>query len=113
MDLSAFRIVQEALTNSLKHAGASHAKVVVHYRDDELELEVTDDGAGNGNGGGSGQGIIGMRERFALYGGVLESGKKVGGGYVVRAQLPLESNQPRALASWLPMTRSLCGPASG
>jgi signal transduction histidine kinase len=94
VDLSAYRIVQEALTNTLKHAGASHAKVVVHYRDDELELEVTDDGAGNGNGGGSGQGMIGMRERVALYGGILESGKKVGGGYVVQARLPFDSNQP-------------------
>ena len=94
VDLSAYRIVQEALTNTLKHAGASHAKVVVHYRDDELELEVTDDGSGNGDGGGSGQGMIGMRERVALYGGVLESGRKAGGGYVVRALLPLESNQP-------------------
>jgi signal transduction histidine kinase len=94
VDLSAYRIVQEALTNTLKHAGASHAKVVVHYRDDELELEVTDDGAGNGNGGGSGQGMIGMRERVALYGGVLETGNKVGGGYVVQARLPLDANQP-------------------
>jgi signal transduction histidine kinase len=94
VDLSAYRIVQEALTNTLKHAGASHTKVVVHYRDDELELEVTDDGGGNGNGGGSGQGMIGMRERVALYGGVLEGGKKVSGGYVVRARLPLDSNQP-------------------
>jgi signal transduction histidine kinase len=94
VDLSAYRIVQEALTNTLKHAGPSHAKVVVHYRDDELEVEVTDDGAGNGNGGGSGQGMIGMRERVVLYGGILESGKKVGGGYVVRARLPLNSNPP-------------------
>ena len=94
VDLSAYRIVQEALTNTLKHAGASHAKVVVHYRDDELELEVIDDGSGNGDGGGSGQGMIGMRERVALYGGVLESGKKVGGGYVVQARLPFDSNQP-------------------
>jgi signal transduction histidine kinase len=94
VDLSAYRIVQEALTNTLKHAGASHAKVVVHYRDDELVLEITDDGAGNGNGGGSGQGMIGMRERVALYGGILESGKKVGGGYVVQARLPFDSNQP-------------------
>jgi signal transduction histidine kinase len=80
--------------DALKHAGASHAKVVVHYRDDELDLEVTDDGSGNGNGGGSGQGMIGMRERLALYGGVLESGRKAGGGYVIRARLPLDSNQP-------------------
>ena len=94
VDLSAYRIVQEALTNILKHAGPSRAEVVIHYRDDEVEVEVTDDGAGNGKGGGSKQGLIGMRERVALYGGVLESGKRAGGGYVVRALLPLESNQP-------------------
>ena len=94
VDLSAYRIVQEALTNILKHAGPSHAEVVIRYRDDEVEVEVTDDGVGKGNGDGSGQGMIGMRERVALYGGVLESGKKVGSGYVVRARLPLDSNQP-------------------
>jgi signal transduction histidine kinase len=94
VDLSAYRIVQEALTNTLKHAGPSHAEVVIRYRDDEVEVEVTDDGAGNGKGGGSKQGLIGMRERVALYGGVLESGKKAGGGYIVRARLPLESNHP-------------------
>ncbi|MBA2715039.1 MAG: hypothetical protein H0U55_15985 [Rubrobacteraceae bacterium] len=94
VDLSAYRIVQEALTNTLKHAGPSHAEVVIHYREDEVEVEVTDDGAGNGNGDGSGQGVIGMRERAALYGGVLESGKKTGGGYVVRARLPLDSDRP-------------------
>ena len=94
VDLSAYRIVQEALTNTLKHAGPSHAEVVIHYRDDELEVEVADDGAGHGNGEGSKQGMIGMKERAALYGGVLESGRKVGGGYVVRARLPLDSNRP-------------------
>jgi signal transduction histidine kinase len=94
VDLSAYRIVQEALTNTLKHAGPSHAEVVIRHRDDEVEVEVTDDGAGNGKGGGSKQGLIGMRERVALYGGVLESGKKAGGGYVVRARLPLYPNLP-------------------
>jgi signal transduction histidine kinase len=94
VDLSAYRIVQEALTNTLKHAGPSHAKVVIHYQDDEVEVKVTDDGAGNGKGGGSQQGMIGMRERVVLYGGVLESGKKAGGGYEVRALLPLDSNRP-------------------
>ena len=94
VDLAAYRIVQEALTNTLKHAGPSRANVVIHYRDDELEVEITDDGAGNGKDGGSGQGLLGMRERVALYGGILESSKKVGGGYIVRARLPLDSNQP-------------------
>jgi len=94
VDLSAYRIVQEALTNTLKHAGPAHAEVVIRYRDDELEVEVTDDGVGNGKDGGSKQGLIGMRERVTLYGGVLESGKKAGGGYVVRARLPLDPNRP-------------------
>ncbi|MDQ5819466.1 MAG: histidine kinase, partial [Actinomycetota bacterium] len=72
VDLSAYRIVQEALTNTLKHAGPARARVTVRYRDDEAELEVVDDGAGTGKGGGSGHGLIGMRERAALYGGVFE-----------------------------------------
>jgi len=94
VDLSAYRIVQEALTNALKHAEPSHAQVVIHYRADELELEITDDGTGNGKGGGAGQGLIGMRERVTLYGGVFESGRRESGGYSVRARLPLDSNRP-------------------
>jgi len=94
VDLSAYRIVQEALTNTLKHAGPSRAKVMIHYRDEELELEISDDGPGTGGSGGAGQGLVGMRERVALYGGVLESGKKVDGGYLVRARLPLDSDRP-------------------
>ncbi len=89
VDLSAYRIVQEALTNVLKHAGPAQARVTVRYLDDEIELVVIDDGAGTGKGGGSGHGLIGMRERAALYGGTLESGKREGGGYFVRARLPL------------------------
>ncbi len=94
VDLSAYRIVQEALTNALKHAGPARARVEIHYGDDEVELEVTDDGPGTGRGGGAGQGLVGMRERVALYGGVLESGKRDGGGYLVRAKLPLDSDRP-------------------
>ena len=89
VDLSAYRIVQEALTNTLKHAGPAQVRVSVRYHDDEIELEVLDDGAGTGKGGGSGQGLIGMRERAALYGGTLKSGKREGGGYYVHARLPL------------------------
>jgi signal transduction histidine kinase len=89
VDLSAFRIVQEALTNTLKHAGPAQARVSVRYRDDEIELEVLDDGTGTGRGGGSGHGLIGMRERAALYGGTLKSGKREGGGYFACARLPL------------------------
>ena len=94
IDLSAYRIVQEALTNTLKHAGPAHAEVVVRYGPDELELEIADDGAGTGAGDGAGQGLVGMRERVAVYGGVLESGRQRGGGYRVRARLPLEPTGP-------------------
>ena len=94
IDLSAYRIVQEALTNALKHAGPAHAQVVVRYGVDELELEIADDGAGGGDGDVPGHGLVGMRERVALYGGVLESGRRRGGGYRVRARLPLEPTGP-------------------
>jgi signal transduction histidine kinase len=89
VDVSAYRIVQEALTNTLKHAGPAHARVVVRYDDDGVELEIADDGAGNGNGGGSGHGLAGIRERVGIYGGRLESGPRTGGGFLVRARLPL------------------------
>ena len=93
VDLSAYRIVQEALTNTLKHAGPARAQVTIRYRTDEVELEITDDGAGTGKGGGAGQGLMGMRERVAIYGGFLESGRQ-NGGYLVRARLPLDANRP-------------------
>lgn len=93
VDLSAYRIVQEALTNALKHAGPARADVVVRYSDDGVELEIADDGPGTGKGGGSGHGLVGMRERVALYGGTLESGKQDGGGYFVRARLPLDPDR--------------------
>lgn len=91
VDLSAYRIVQEALTNTLKHAGPARAVVTVRYRNDEVELEVTDDGPGTGEVGGSGHGLIGMSERATLYGGAFDSGKREGGGYLVRARLSLGS----------------------
>jgi signal transduction histidine kinase len=88
LDLSAYRIVQEALTNAIKHAGASAAEVRVRRTADEVELEVVDDGAGP-SGNGRGQGLIGMRERASLLGGEVEAGPKPGGGFRVRAKLPL------------------------
>ncbi len=93
VDLSAYRIVQEGLTNALKHAGPARARVLVRYTPVGLELEVSDDGEGRGNGGseGSGQGLVGMRERVALYGGELSTGRGEDGGYVVHAHLPLGS----------------------
>jgi signal transduction histidine kinase len=91
VDLSAYRIVQEALTNALKHAGPAHARVLLRYRADDLELEIADDGPGTGDGSGSGHGLIGMRERVSVYGGELQAGRRPGGGYALRARLPLGS----------------------
>jgi signal transduction histidine kinase len=89
VDLSAYRIVQEALTNALKHAGSAHATVVVRYERGAVEVEVSDDGDGSGAGAGAGHGLIGMRERVALWGGELEAGRRVGGGFEIRARLPV------------------------
>jgi len=90
VDLSAYRIVQEALTNTLRHAGDARARVGVRYSPSALELEIVDDGAGApAKVNGSGHGLIGMRERTALYGGRLDAGPRPGGGYCVRARLPL------------------------
>ncbi|HZU76295.1 MAG TPA: sensor histidine kinase [Dehalococcoidia bacterium] len=87
VELSAYRIVQEALTNVLKHARASRADVLLRYGDRLLELAVTDDGIG-ALANGSGHGLIGMRERAALYGGTLTAGRQPSGGFAVAAQLP-------------------------
>jgi signal transduction histidine kinase len=95
VDLAAFRLVQEALTNTLKHAGPqARAWVRIQYADRQLEIEVEDDGrglvAGLGRPGGNGHGLVGMRERVALYGGDLRIGPRSGGGFEVRARFPLE-----------------------
>ena len=92
VDVSAYRVVQEALTNTLKHAGPTRAEVVVRYLEDGLELEVCDDGRRNApapspNGGG--HGLIGMRERVLLYGGEFEAGPRGGAGFRIRAWFPL------------------------
>jgi signal transduction histidine kinase len=89
VDLSAYRIVQEALTNALKHAGPARARVVVRYGADAVELEVSDDGAGVSGAPGTGHGLVGMRERVALYGGDLQAGQRREGGWALRARLPL------------------------
>jgi signal transduction histidine kinase len=90
VDLSAYRIVQEALTNVLKHADARHAQVLVCYHPGELELEVSDDGHGPVAAAAGGHGLVGMRERVALYGGILEAGRRDGGGYRLHARLRFE-----------------------
>jgi signal transduction histidine kinase len=91
VDLCAYRIVQEALTNALKHAGPARADVLLRYAPTGLDIEVRDDGRGrmSANGNGSGHGLIGMRERVALYGGELHTGPRPEGGFEVRAHLPL------------------------
>jgi len=89
IDLTAYRLVQEGLTNTLKHARAQRAEVVVRYEDGYVELTVSDDGQGGGSGGGSGHGLVGMRERVSVYGGELEAGRRAGGGFRLRARLPV------------------------
>jgi signal transduction histidine kinase len=89
IDLSAYRIVQEGLTNALKHAHASRADVVVRYARDELQIEVRDDGGGAAAGDGLGHGLIGVRERVKIYGGEMSAGSVNGGGFVLSTRLPL------------------------
>ena len=94
VDVSAYRVVQEALTNALKHAGPARAHVLVRYADTGVEVQVNDDGRGiasdleGGNATGSGQGLVGMRERVALFGGELQAGPRSGGGFAVTARFP-------------------------
>jgi signal transduction histidine kinase len=89
VDLAVYRIVQEALTNTLKHAGPAHARVTIRYAVADLELEIADDGAAAGGPADrTGHGLIGMRERVALHHGSLTTGALPGGGYAVTARLP-------------------------
>ena len=90
VDLTAYRLVQEALTNTLKHAQASRATVLVVYREGALELVVRDDGRGGPVEESVGNGLIGMRERVGVYGGALVAGPVAGGGFELRAELPLD-----------------------
>jgi signal transduction histidine kinase len=113
LDQSAYRIIQEALTNALRHAGGTTAHVQVRYRNDRLELEVANDGRGKAAAESAlesafgrrsddsgrqdrrlGRGLIGIRERVALFGGDLEAGPRAGGGFVVRCRLPLTASRP-------------------
>jgi signal transduction histidine kinase len=91
VDLTAYRLVQEGLTNTLKHAQATRAEVLVSYGEDHIEVTVTDDGTGVGNGDGGGHGLVGMRERVSVYGGELDAGPQHDGGYRLRAKLPFEA----------------------
>jgi signal transduction histidine kinase len=96
LDQSAYRIIQEALTNALRHAGDTIAHVAVRYRTDRLELEVANDSHGNRrppDHAGGGRGLIGIQERVALFGGELEAGPRAGGGFVVRCGFPLTTGR--------------------
>jgi len=88
-DLTAFRVVQEALTNVMKHAGKANARVLLRWLADALEIEVADDGRGPTTAVGGGLGLIGMRERVALFGGTVRSGPRPGGGFELCARLPI------------------------
>src|SRR5438874_3667956 len=89
IDLSAYRIVQEGLSNALKHARASKADVTVRYRPDELHIEVRDNGAGSSTSNGIGHGLVGVRERVKIYGGEMSVGTANGSGFILSTRLPL------------------------
>lgn len=115
-DLAAFRVVQEALTNVIKHAGKPRTTVTLDYRADDLVVEVADAGrpfpaaAPTAVGPGSGRGLLGLRERMALYGGDLVAGPRPGGGWLVRARIPVDP--PAAGRAAQPATR-VASPAAG
>lgn len=92
--LTVYRIVQEALTNVLKHAGPARATVTVAAGERLVLVEVVDDGDGASQGPGSGHGLVGMRERAAIYSGTLTAVKRDGGGFAVRAELPVTNSGP-------------------
>ena len=91
VDLTAYRLVQEGLTNARKHSNASHTEVRLRYEVDGIEVEVCDDGKGTAAVNEGGQGLVGMRERVSIYGGKFEAGPRAEGGYRLRARLPVQS----------------------
>jgi signal transduction histidine kinase len=93
VDLSAYRIVQEGLTNALKHARATNADVSVRYQPYELQLEIRDDGIGSATTDGLGHGLIGIRERVKIYGGEMTAGTANGGGFILSTRLPLSGDR--------------------
>lgn len=91
VDLTAYRVVQEGLTNARKHANAKHTEVHLRYEPGGIEVEVCDDGRGPAAANGGGQGLLGMRERVTIYGGEIEAGPRPEGGYRLRARLPVQA----------------------
>lgn len=88
LGLTCYRVLQESLTNMMRHSGTDRAVVRLEYRPDAVVLSVTDQGHGASAGAGEGSGQVGMRERVAVWGGRLEAGNLPGGGYRVRAEIP-------------------------
>jgi signal transduction histidine kinase len=93
VELAAYRVIQEALTNSLKHAGPASATIDIGYEPARLSVVVADDGDGAPAEEGSGHGLVGMRERVVLYGGEITAGRQPSGGFAVRASLPVAGSQ--------------------
>ena len=93
IDLSAYRIVQEGLTNALKHARASNAEVTVRYRPDELQIEVRDNGEASSTSNALGHGLVGVRERVKIYGGEMSAGTANGSGFILSTRLPLSTDR--------------------
>jgi len=94
LELSAYRVIQEALTNTRKHADATTSTVRVAYRPTMLEIEVLDDGRGGAAAANGGHGLIGMRERVGLHGGHLRAGSRPEGGFAVYATFPVDAGLP-------------------
>jgi signal transduction histidine kinase len=92
--ISAYRIVQEGLTNALRHANATQAEVSLHYAPDQLSIEVRDNGRGAAHGHGSGHGLVGIRERVRLYDGEMTTSTPAGGGFLLRTRLALTRHRP-------------------
>ena len=91
VDLTAYRLVQEGLTNAIRHAGASHAEVHVRYDGDHIEVAVCDDGHGSNGSNRQGHGLVGMRERVSIFAGEFEAGPRPEGGYRLIARLPVNA----------------------
>ena len=94
VELSAYRIVQEGLTNVLKHAGATEAEVDLRFDAGQLQIDVRDDGAGDAGGDGLGHGLVGVRERVKIFGGEMTTGPAAGGGFVLTTRLPIDGRTP-------------------
>jgi signal transduction histidine kinase len=117
LDLAVFRVIQEALTNVIKHAGKPPTSVSVNYSDDQLVVEVADTGrpilaAAPPVPAGARRGLVGLRERIAIYGGVLDAGPRSGGGWIVRARFPVDAD-PSRLGSGALAGRDGLGAATG